>query len=203
MAAYLWDLDGTLLDSYGIIIESTVRVAEELGVPDEPGDILRTVKGTSLTAYLKDLAGRTGDSAERLMERYRYYTHAMDDRIPLMDGAPDALERLQAAGHEHYVYTHRGSSSGPILERLGILDYFREVVTSVYGFPPKPSGEGIRYLVQKYRLDPEQTLYVGDRPIDVLCAKDAGVRAILLLPEDACVIPTGQEDRIIRSLREL
>ena len=37
---------------------------------------------------------------------------------------------------------------------------------------------------------------MGDRALDVLCAKDAGVKALLYLPEDSCVIPTGLEDRI-------
>ena len=115
----------------------------------------------------------------------------------------DGLERLQNAGAAHYVFTHRGTSSEPILKRLGILGYFREIVTSAAGFPAKPSGEAVRYLMQKYGLKPDETWYVGDRPIDVLCAEDAGVRSVLLLPEGACVTPTGHEDRIIRSLNEL
>ena len=76
-------------------------------------------------------------------------------------------------------------------------------MTAEYGFPAKPSGDGIRYLLDKYRLDPAETWYVGDRSMDVLCAKDAGVRAVLLLPADSYVTPTGKEDRIIRELREI
>ena len=127
----------------------------------------------------------------------------MDGRITLMDGAREALERLEKAGAAHYVFTHRGTSSEPILERLGILGFFREVVTSTAGFQAKPSGDAVRYLMEKYNLTADETWYVGDRPIDVLCGKDAGVRTILLLPEGACITPTGYEDRIIRSLNEL
>lgn len=203
MAAYIWDLDGTLLDSYCVIIEGAKCTAREFGVPDEPEEILRVVKQGSLSVYLKDLAARTGVSADLLMERYRFYSHALDDRIPLIDGAKETLERLAGCGAEHYVYTHRGDSSGPILERLGILDCFREVVTAAYGFPSKPSGKGVLYLTEKYGLDPRQTWYVGDRALDVLCAKDAGVMAVLLLPEGSYVVPTGQEDLIVRSLREI
>ena len=83
------------------------------------------------------------------------------------------------------------------------LGYFREVVTNVAGFPIKPSGEAIRYLMKKYGMQPDETWYVGDRAIDVLCAKDAGVRSILLLPEGSYVTPTGHEDRIVRSLYEI
>ena len=128
---------------------------------------------------------------------------AIASGIRLISGAKETLEELQVLGAEHFVYTHRGSSSVPILKRLEILDCFREVVTSEYGLAKKPSGEGVRYLLGKYNLDPEKTWYVGDRTLDVLCAKDAGVRALLYLEPDTCVSATGREDRIVHDLREI
>ena len=203
MNAYIWDLDGTLLDSYGVIVKGAVQTAAAAGLADPADKVLKAVKQGSVTGYLKDISMRSGVSFEKLMERYRFYTHELDDRITLIDGAKETLEELRHTGAVHYVYTHRGSSSEPILERLGILHCFREVVTSKYGFSPKPSGEGVRYLLEKYGLDPTQTWYVGDRTLDVLCAKDAGVRALLYLPPDSCVSATGLEDRIVRDLREM
>ena len=203
MTAYIWDLDGTLIDSYGVIVAAARQAAAEAGAGDGDDTVLRAVKGSSLTSYFREVSERTGTAPERLMDRYRELTHSMDDRIPLMDGAKEALESLRERGAEHYVYTHRGSSTRPILERLGIWDFFAEVVTPEKGFAPKPSGEGVRYLTERHGLDPEDTWYVGDRALDVLCAKDAGVQALLLLPEDSSVIPVGREDRIIQSLWEL
>ena len=203
MAAYIWDLDGTLLDSYEVITEAAARAAADAGIHDPAADILKKVKRASLTAYLKDVSERCGEPAENLITKYRLYTHSLDERICLIPGAEEALQKLRQAGAQHYVFTHRGASSEPILRRLGILNFFREVVTAEYGFPAKPSGDGIRYLLDKYRLDPAETWYVGDRSMDVLCAKDAGVQAILLLPADSYVTPTGKEDRIIRELSEI
>ena len=203
MDAYIWDLDGTLLDSYAVIVEGAVRTAAEAGLDDPAGEVLKAVKQGSVTAYLNGVGERCGMPFSELFERYRFFSHGLDDRITLIAGAKDTLEKLQASGAVHYVYTHRGGSSEPILARLGILDCFREIVTSKQGFKAKPSGEGVRYLTGKYALDPRRTAYVGDRTLDVLCAKDAGVQAILYLPEDSCVTPTGQEDRIIRELEEL
>ena len=203
MTAYIWDLDGTLLDSYEVIVTAAYQAVNEAGVPHSREEVLRAVKGGSLTVYFKDTEARSGVPQDRLMERYRQITHAMDDRIPLMDGAAEALESLRRKGAGHYVFTHRGSSAVPILKRLGILGYFREVANLETGLAAKPSGEGVRYLVDKYGLDPRATWYVGDRALDMLCGKDAGVRTLLLLPEDSPVKPTGFEDRVIRSLREL
>ena len=203
MTAYIWDLDGTLLDSYEMITAAAARTAADAGVYDEETAVYRAVKQGSVSGYLKDVSARSGKTFEELLAQYRRYTHETDDRITLIEGAAEALERLRKAGATHFVYTHRGSSSQPILRRLGILDCFREVVTSEYRFTPKPSGDGVRYLLEKYGLDPLQTWYAGDRTIDVLCAKDAGVKALLLLQPGTCVSRTGQEDRIISSLSEL
>ncbi len=203
MTSYIWDLDGTLLDSYPVIVRAALMAARDAGIPDTEQKALEAVKRGTVFSYIQDVAERSGKPFEMLREKYRTYTHAMDGEIILTDGAAEALERLERKGAAHYVFTHRGTSSEPILERLGILGYFREVVTAAAGFPGKPSGAAVRYLSEKYGMKPEETWYVGDRAIDVLCARDAGVGAILLLPEGACVTPTGLEDRIVRSLDEI
>ena len=125
------------------------------------------------------------------------------EEIGLIPGAVETLEALRCAGARHFVYTHRGRSTGRLLDRLGLASFFEEIVTSEYGFQPKPSGDGVRYLVDRYGLDKAETAYVGDRSLDVACALDAGVRAVLFLPEGTCVQPTGREDWGIVSLEEL
>ena len=203
MTAYIWDLDGTLLNSYEMIVEAAKKTAADEGIQDSEDYVLKAVKQDSVTGYMRDIGARCGKTTEELFAKYRENTHVLDDRIILIDGAKETLERLLDSGAIHFVYTHRGSSSEPILKRLGILDCFKEVVTSEYGLAKKPSGEGVQYLGEKYGLDPEQTWYVGDRTLDVYCAKDAGVKALLYLAPDTCVSATGQEDRIVQDLREI
>ena len=203
LKAYIWDLDGTLFDSYGAIVSSLVDVARACGAADTPEEILKAVKQGSVSGYLRDLSAGSGRSTEALYQMYRAVGHAKDGEIILIPGAAETLKALQDQGAQHFVYTHRGATSRPLLERLGIKGYFTEIVTSENGFRPKPSGEGVTYLLEKYGLDRMKTAYVGDRTLDVLCAKDAGVQAILYLPEDSCVEPTGKEDRIVRDLTEL
>ena len=203
LKAYIWDMDGTLIDSYGAIVSSLADVARTCGAADSPETILKAVKQGSVSGYLRDLSAATGKSTEALYQMYRVTGHAKDHEITLIPGAAETLEALQAQKAQHFVYTHRGATTRPLLERLGIAEYFTDVVTSENGFRPKPSGEGVTYLLEKYALDKNKTAYVGDRALDVLCAKDAGVQAILYLPEDSCVIPTGKEDRIVRKLTEM
>ena len=203
MTAYIWDLDGTLLDSYAVIVKGAKAAAEDAGLADTEDDVLKGVKQVSVTSYLKGAAERSGIPFEEMKQRYRMHAHALDDEITLIDGAKETLERLRREGAEHFVYTHRGASSRPILQRLGILASFRDMVTAEAKFAPKPSGEGVRYLLEKYGLDPADTWYVGDRAVDMYCAKDAGVNALLYLEPDPVVSPTGVEDRIVRDLRDI
>ena len=203
MTAYIWDLDGTLLDSYAVIVKGAKAAAEDAGLPDTEDDVLKGVKQESVTAYLRGASARSGIPFEEMKQRYRTHAHALDDEITLIDGAKETLERLRQEGAVHFVYTHRGASSRPILARLGILGCFRDIVTAEAKFAPKPSGEGVRYLLEKYGLNPADTWYVGDRAVDMYCAKDAGVNALLYLEPDPVVSPTGVEDRIVRDLRDI
>ena len=203
LKAYIWDLDGTLLDSYGPIVASLAEVAGACGIQDPSDKILRAVKQGSVSGYLRELSAGSGKNTETLYQLYRQISHTRDHEITLIPGAAETLKRLHDQGAKHFVYTHRGSTSRPLLDRLGIAQCFTEVVTSEQAFKPKPSGEGVIFLTEKYALDKMKTAYVGDRPLDVLCAKDAGVQAVLFLPDGSCVIPTGKEDRIIRNLDEL
>ncbi len=199
----IWDLDGTLFDSYGSIVSSLVEVAGQCGSADPPDLIMKAVKQGSVSAYLKGLSAVTGKDTGTLYEMYRTVSHERMDVITLIPGAAETLQALKEQGVKHFVYTHRGKSTLPLLDRLGLTAFFTEIVTFESGFRPKPSGEGVAYLLGKYKLKRPETAYVGDRTLDVLCAKDAGVLAVLYLPEDSCVIPTGKEDLIIRKLEEL
>ena len=199
--SYIWDLDGTLFDSYNSIVLSLVDIVKEYNVGDTYDEIMTAVKRGAVSSYLRDLSARCGAEYSFLYQRYREISHSKLDEIVLIPGAKETLEALQPA--QHFVYTHRGKSALYLLDRLGLTNYFREIVTFENGFQPKPSGEGVGYLIRKYGLSKDAAAYVGDRSLDILCAKDAGVKAVLYLPDDSCVIPTGLEDIVIKRLEDL
>ncbi len=196
--AFIWDLDGTLLYSYDVITESLADAMREKGLKPDLPQILLKVKRESVMAF-----SLSGGSAESFMKLYRQKCAERNNRITLTEGAVETLESLKKAGARHFVYTHRGQSTEEILQRLGIESCFEEIVTHENGFAPKPAPDGVLYLMEKYGLDPERTYYVGDRKLDVLCAKNAGIKSILFLEEGSCVEPTGLEDCIVHKLTEL
>lgn len=203
MKTYIWDLDGTLIDSYDVISKSAQNAAFDAGIDDKLEDVLTYVKRTSVKEYFENISQKSGISLDDLFIKYREHTKGQEDLIVLIEHAKEILDLLKEKGCRHFVYTHRGSSTESILKRLNIYDYFEEIVTSLYGFKKKPSGDGIKYLIDKYQLDINETYYVGDRTLDILSAKNANVFAILYLPKDSCVIPTGKEDLIVDDLLKI
>ena len=194
----IWDLDGTLLDSYGVIVSSLRDTLAEFRVTPDPADILRQVKDGSVSAFLKQTAAETGLSLPQLRQRYSEISGSRVLDIPTMPHTPEILSDTAAAGAAHFVYTHRGTTTAPVLENLNLAHYFQEVITSLNGFPRKPSPDALLYLIERHRLDKSRVFYVGDRTLDVECAQNAGVRSILYSPSGP-----GAADYVVRDLMEI
>ena len=112
--------------------------------------------------------------------------------------AREALEETAALGAVHFVYTHRGRTTAPVLEHLGLDRFFKEVVSSLNGFPRKPAPDALLYLMKQHGLEKDRVYYAGDRTLDVDCGKNAGVQSVLYAPSGI-----GAADYVIRDLLEV
>ncbi len=195
---FIWDLDGTLLDSYGVIVSSLHQLLEELGVPMDADEIRRRATAGSVSDVLSHAAAETGRAFLELKARYSEISGGRYLEITAMPHAREALEESAARGAIHFVYTHRGTTTVPVLENLGLDRYFQEVVSSLNGFPRKPAPDALLYLMETHRLERDLVYYVGDRTLDVDCAKNAGVKSVLYAPSGA-----GTADYVIRDLLEI
>ena len=202
-AAFIWDLDGTLIDSYPAIVPSTVEICAGLGVDYSADYVHNYVIRSSVRGLLTETAERLGLDPASLWAQYNVLCDSRIDRITAMPHAAEALHAICAAGCRHFVYTHRGASSAVILERLGLAPYFTEVLTALSGFPRKPDPAAIHFLLNKYGLDPGTTFYVGDRSLDVDAAQNAGIKSILYLDPSSPGKATGRETHIVSDLLEI
>ena len=201
--AVIWDLDGTLLDSYDVIVESLQLTMEEQGIETEYHDIWQHTITFSVSSFLKHMSECYALSLDLLKQRYSQISGNKYRQIKRMDHAVEILESLQSKGVEHYVFTHRGKTTIPVLDNLGLSAYFKEILTSQSGFSRKPSPDAIAYLLSKYDLQKENTYYVGDRDLDMQCAKNAGISGILFLAENTPGEATGEETYIVNDLLEI
>lgn len=201
MRSFIWDLDGTLLDSYGVIIESlqeTFRRKSNLDLSKE--EIEQIILNYSVNEFITRMCKQYGYSFDDIKGQFSEINNKKMLQVPTIHNATDILSYLSSIGDVNYVYTHKGIHANDILEHVGIMKYFREVVTSKNGFPRKPAPDGVNYLVAKYQLDVKSTFYVGDRNLDMECARNANINGILYLAKGSIVKETNQEDFVVDDL---
>ena len=199
--AFIWDMDGTLVDSYPAIVPAAGETLAAFGVDLEPEEIHREVTASSVGALLERIARERGLDAAAMKADFPNDSRIGDIRP--MPHAKECLEALRRAGHQSFVYTHRGASCEAILRQNGLEEYFTEIVTALSGFPRKPEPDAILYLMKKYGLERDACFYVGDRSLDVEAAERAGIGSILLLDPQSPGKATGRETFLVRDLGEI
>ena len=203
MVSLIWDLDGTLLDSYKVIVDSLFQIYQEQGIELDKHEILCEVIRESVSAFILKMEQKYGVPFEALQDRYYLISRREKENIGLIPHAKETLNFVKENHIKNFVYTHRGVSTESVLKNNDIYDYFDEIVTSLNGFIRKPNPEGIDYLVNKYHLDKEHTFYVGDRTLDIECACNAGIKSIMYIPQDGVAIPHGKETYLIDDLIDI
>lgn len=201
MRAFIWDLDGTLIDSYGVIIESLQETfLIKVGTEISRDEIEQVVLNYSVKEFITRMCEQYGLLFDEVKAFFSEINNRKILHVPMKNNAVAILSYLDSVGDQNYVYTHKGRHAKKILEHAGVLKYFKEVVTSENGFPRKPAPDGIDYLVEKYHLDVESTFYVGDRNLDMECANNANVKGILYLEDNSIVKKSGLEDYVVDDL---
>ncbi len=201
--AFIWDMDGTLVDSYPAIVPAAGETLALFGVDLEPEAIHREVIASSVGALLERIARERGLDAAAVKADFALRNDSRIGDIRPMPHARDCLEALRQTGHQSFVYTHRGASCEAILRKNGLEDYFTEIVTALSGFPRKPEPDAILYLMEKYGLERDACFYVGDRSLDIEAAERAGIGSILLLDPQSPGKATGRETYLVRNLGEI
>lgn len=199
----IFDLDGTLFDSYPVIVSSVRQMLAEYGIFRDYDELYRDCIKTSMTEHVREIARKENLPFDEMIARYTVISQARKDEIKLMPEAMETLTELKKMGTGLYVFTHRGTSTVPVTDHLKITGFFKEMVTTVQHFPRKPEPDALKYLMEKYQMDPESTYYVGDRRIDMECAKNAGIGGILYLPETSVGELTGDETVVVKNLSEI
>ncbi len=203
ISALIWDLDGTLLDSYGVIVSGLYKTCMELGIPADEQEILREVITHSVGAFISKTEKETGISSGIIKQRQSEISDSEKLNIMPIRHAAEILSLMEKRGIRNFVFTHRGTSTDIILKNTGLYEFFEEIITGKDGFPRKPDPAAVLYLIRKYDLDKEKTFYVGDRTLDVECAVNAGIGSILYLPENSAAMPDGKETYIVKDLLEI
>ena len=179
--AFIWDLDGTLLDSYEAILSGIEETFAQFAIPYDKEKVREFILRYSVQDLLEQVAEERKLDAEVLNQVRAQSLAEKNAQVVLMPGAREVLAWSDEVGIQQFVYTHKGDNAFTILGDLGLECYFTEILTNQSGFARKPSPEAANYLLDKYQLDPESTYYIGDRTLDVEFAQNSGIQSINFL----------------------
>ena len=179
--AFIWDLDGTLLDSYEAILSGIEETFGQFSIPYDKESVREFILTYSVQDLLEQVAEERNLDAKVLNQVRAQSLAEKNAQVVLMPGTREVLAWADQAGIQQFVYTHKGDNALTILRDLGLEFYFTEILTSQSGFARKPNPEAANYLLDKYQLGPDNTYYIGDRTLDVEFAQNSGIQSINFL----------------------
>ncbi|MGF1467155.1 MAG: HAD family hydrolase [Sandaracinaceae bacterium] len=175
--AVLFDLDGTLIDSVGLILESHRHTLDAFGMPAKTDEELIEGMGTPLEAQYRLWADDPADVPRMVAAYIAHNLEIHDDYVTAYPGVVAEIRALTAAGVPLGVVTSKrreGTTRG--LRLVGLDDAFEVLVCADDVERPKPHPEPVeRALEALGGVAPERALFIGDSPHDMEAGRGARV----------------------------
>jgi len=172
-SVYLFDVDGTLVDSARDICGAIQEVLRARGRNDVTDPFLRRYIGRHLIDLFLDL-GFERDVIDPMIAEYRgIYLSRKHSSTSVYPGVAEGLARL--GGRKSTATTKGTPTTLSVLEQFGLRQYF-DHVQGTDGFPAKPEPDVIFKSLEVFGVGPEECLLVGDSPTDMKAGRRAGVK---------------------------
>ncbi|WP_031496631.1 HAD family hydrolase [Bryobacter aggregatus] len=173
--AYLFDVDGTLLDSAPDICGAVLSVLKNTSRPDVPVSFLERYIGKHLDELFADLFPEAGrEQIDEWVREYRVVYPARGHRATKL--YPDVAESLGRLGGRKTTATTKGTQTAVnILTQFGLAGHFQHI-QGTDGFPSKPKPDVLFKAMEAIGAKPEDCLMVGDSVPDLVAGKAAGVK---------------------------
>lgn len=201
---YLFDVDGTLLDSAGDICAAVLEILRGHPVNGLTEARIKRYIGVHLSEMFRDLLPQYSEQQhQELIQRYREVYSARGHSLTrVYPGVREALAGLR--GRKGTATTKSTASVRAVLEQFGLLGYF-DHPQGTDGFPAKPAPDVIQAALAGLDARPEQCLLVGDSPADMEAGRRAGVQicAVLYGYGDPAELGRFEPDYWISDLGEL
>jgi HAD superfamily hydrolase (TIGR01509 family) len=176
--AIVFDLDGTLIDSLSLVLRAIAHALEPFG--RRPADEIFAKLGGPPERFLVTLL----DDAQHVpvaLQRMESFHRENGHLIRPFEDVAQFLARLRAHGVKLAVWTGRDRESGTWLLRELALEGFFDTVVFGDDLPThKPDPEGLREIMRRLGVQPDETLFVGDADVDVLGGVACGVDTVLI-----------------------
>jgi len=201
----IFDLDGTLIDSYDAIYIGLKEVFNHFGISPLPHHQLGEYLGRSLEEILKPfLLPRQIEEAKSVFRTK--YRDIYLEKTSVLEGAEAVIEKLFRRSIRLAVASNKsGKFCRKLLSQLGIDHFFTTIMGVGDGLRPKPFPDMVHAIVLDLGLHPKEVVMVGDTIEDIEAGKAAGVDVYALSnghhPLEKLI--RERPRRILRELRDL
>lgn len=179
----IFDLDGTLLNSVADLAQATNHALAQLGYPQHPREAYRYFVGNGINK-LFERALPEGEKTPENVQRVRacfipYYNEHKCDCTRPYEGVEDLLQALR---DKEVCMAIASNKYMEATTRL-VADFFPHIPFAVVlgqreSIPVKPHPQIVFDILQQTGYNPEDVLYVGDTPVDMQTAQNAGVQVV-------------------------
>lgn len=186
----IFDWDGTLMDSAGLIVDSIQQACADIAIPVPGERACRQIIGLGLIQALQTLLPDLPEGDyPRLVEHYRHHYLGRDAEVPLFEGVEEGIRALHGAGFMLAVATGKSMKGlERALDHTQLRPYF-SATRCADQTHSKPHPAMVEEILGELMLERAQALVIGDTSHDMLMAANAGVDRLGVsygahLPED-------------------
>jgi phosphoglycolate phosphatase-like HAD superfamily hydrolase len=197
----LWDMDGTLFDTYPPIRRAVIAAFAANGVRVDPARVADLLAVTFEDCVTTLAAEHNADLAAVKAHYFAHQPNISLTEQPPFPGVIDVCRHVVAAGGRNLIYTHRERESlDHFLAHYGMADLFADTLTQDEGMPRKPDPTGFNTILDRSAIPRSEVLAVGDRDLDILAGIRAGIATCLY---DAAPSPDAPPDYVVNTYAEL
>lgn len=176
--AFLFDLDGTIIDSEPVAVEAFTESYAHFGGPGPaPVERFLAMAGRPFEEIVADIGMPDG-----MVEDFRTRSRARAHRVRVFPGMRRVLTELALASAAVGIITGKDRPRAEhVLSLLGLTPFYRELVTPSEPPRPKPAPDGVHWLCERLGATAADAVLVGDSAIDIAAGRAAGATTVACL----------------------
>lgn len=177
---YIFDLDGTLIDSLNGLKVCYRQALDELGVEYDSEEVVEFTRESLRSTY--DRFENLGVSYDRFEEiMYMEYRNTLDPNSPPYPDTLPTLKELKKRGASLCIATKSfHDRARNVLEIHGLIDCFDYIIGYDDVELQKPHPECLELCTSRYDIDKKDIVFVGDNDIDIMAADSFGIDGVFI-----------------------
>ena len=183
-ATYIFDLDGTLLNTLTDLAGATNHALRIHGMPVHTEEAVRGFVGNGVKKLIERAVpgGEANPAFEEVYRTFReyYLEHSLDNTRPY-PGIMDMLAELKARGKKMAVVSNKFCTATEELCRHFFGDYITVAIGEREGIRRKPWPDTVVEAMNRLGTGREGTVYIGDSDVDIATARNSGLPCISVL----------------------